>query len=145
TPMNLAASRLSRLVIRYRPAMESDRIPYSFKVIFDRIRVMRSRSALPAWLTVLLLLAQAAHGQEIRKMAFMLGAGQDELQVDISYHDPVEIDARLKGSRLLPVKLSVTNVSSRPVSLAYGDFKLNLNGNQSLAPVDAPAVADELR
>jgi hypothetical protein len=109
------------------------------------MRVVSRPPLISALLSAFFLIAQSAQAQEIRKMAFMLGTRQDELKVDVSYHDPAEVDARLKGSRLLPVQLTVTNVSSQPVSLNYADFRLNLNGNQLLSPVDAPAVAEEIR
>src|SRR5262249_12954929 len=64
---------------------------------------------------------------------------------EVSYHDPADVDARLKDSRLLPILLKVTNVSSRTASINYADFRLNLNGNQPLLPVDSSAVADEIR
>jgi len=77
-------------------------------------------------------------------MTFFLGNRQNELTIEIAYHDPAEIDERLKGSRLVPIRLSATNVSQQPVALNYADFRLNLNGNQTLTSVDPRVVADEI-
>ena len=78
-------------------------------------------------------------------MAFVLGAAQSELAVDISYRDPSEVDRRFKGSRLLPVELSVRNLSMRSLPFNYEDIRLGLNGQTPLAPVDAAAVLNEMR
>src|SRR6185295_7887453 len=78
-------------------------------------------------------------------MQFVIGARQQALRIELAYHDPADIDARLTGSRVLPFKLTASNVSSQPVPLDYADIKLNLNGNQTLTPVAANLVADEIR
>jgi hypothetical protein len=100
---------------------------------------------LPALVAAAMLMTEAAHGQDIRKMTFSLGGRQNDLRVEIAYHDPADIDKRLAGSRLLPIRLSVTNVSSQPISLDYADIRLTLNGTQTLSAVDAAAVASEIR
>jgi hypothetical protein len=53
-----------------------------------------------------LTLAQAAQGQDVRKMQFVIGARQQALRIELAYHDPADIDARLTGSRVLPFKLT---------------------------------------
>ena len=78
-------------------------------------------------------------------MAFVLGAAQSELAVDVSYRDPSELDRRFTGSRLLPVELSVRNVSTRPLQFNYEDIRLGLNGEASLTPASTSAVLDEMR
>src|SRR5215216_6214030 len=107
---------------------------------------MRTTNA-TLWLLMLVLLvpAQLVRGQEIRKMGFTLGHAQNELRIEIEYHDPGEIDKRLEGSRLLPIKLTVSNIASRPITLDYADLRLNVGGNQVLAPVDTTVVNEEIR
>src|SRR5262245_16868235 len=90
------------------------------------------------------LVATPLSAQEARKMEFLLGSRGAQLKIDVQYHDPGEIDI-LKGSRVLPVQLTITNESSRPVPLGYTDFKLTLNGNQTLSPVEPSVIADEIR
>jgi hypothetical protein len=88
----------------------------------------------------------AGYGQDVRKMEFVLrGTQQQQLQIEIKYHDPKDIDRRLQGSRVLPFSLSATNVSSAPARLDYGDIRLNLNGSRVLDPADPAVVADEIR
>jgi hypothetical protein len=89
--------------------------------------------------------AAPAHAQESRTMAFVLGAEQSELAVDVSYRDPSEVDRRFRGSRLLPVELLVRNLSTRPLPFDYGDVRLGLNGEASLSPATTAAVLDEMK
>jgi hypothetical protein len=91
-----------------------------------------------------LVFATPAHGQGTRKMEFRLGSLERELRVEIEYHDPGELAARLKGSRLVPVRFSGTNISAQPIRLDYSQIRLNLNG-QSLTPVDPALAVEEVK
>src|SRR5580765_1777452 len=71
-----------------------------------------------------------------------------ELQLDVRYHDPAELFARLKGSRIIPIWVSVKNVSPRPVELRYRDVMVGLGdpgGIVRLHPIKADAVPGEFR
>jgi hypothetical protein len=108
---------------------------------------MSPRSLRLAFLVLagVLLAGTPARGQDTRKMVFMLGAGQDELLVTAEYYDPADLDQRLKGTRVLPVKLTLKNIARKPVSFDYDDARLNLDGVGVLGPVDPDAVQRELR
>jgi hypothetical protein len=90
-------------------------------------------------------LVSTAEAQETRKMEFLLGARQNELSIAIEYEDPSVVDAALEGSRVLPVRLVVKNISGRAVRFDYGDVRLNLNGDRRLEPVDVKVVEQEIR
>jgi uncharacterized caspase-like protein len=92
-----------------------------------------------------LLVGQPAHGQEVRTMTFVLGKAQDELRVTAEYEDPGTVDKRLTGSRVVPVRLTVKNISSSAVTFNYTDFRLNLAGVVTLEPVDPSKVTDAIR
>ena len=92
-----------------------------------------------------LLAGTPARAQDTRKMVFMLGAAENELLVTAEYHDPADLDQRLKGTRVLPVKLTVRNITTRSVSLTYDDVRLNLDGVGVLGPADPEVVQRELR
>lgn len=96
-------------------------------------------------LILTLALAELANGQDVRKMHFVLGEQQGQLSIEVQYHDPGEIHDQLKGSRVLPFKLSVSNLSSQPVPLNYEDIRLNLEGNRLLTPSDISTIAEEIR
>jgi len=81
----------------------------------------------------------------VRTMTFVLGRTQDELRVTAEYEDPATVDKRLSGSRVVPVRLTVKNISSAPVTFDYTDFRLNLAGVVTLEPVDPSKVTAEIR
>jgi len=78
-------------------------------------------------------------------MEFQLGSRERELAVRVEYEDPSGIDRRLTGSRVLPVHLSIRNVSKNPIRLHPKDVGLNLNGNGLLVPVDEREVVQEMK
>jgi Caspase domain len=81
----------------------------------------------------------SADAQALMKMNIKLGT-PTEFDVDLEYHDPGELDQRLHGSRVLPISLTVTNVSNRTLRFDYKDVRLDLGtaGQQTpLVPVDA--------
>jgi uncharacterized caspase-like protein len=93
------------------------------------------------WLTlaavamVALLSPVAAYGQSPRfDMKVFLGP-MNELEVDAQYHDPSDIDARLKGTRVIPMWLVVRNRSTQPVRLDYQDLHLDLGRAVSAMPL----------
>jgi caspase domain-containing protein len=92
-----------------------------------------------------LLAGTPARGQDTRKMVFMLGAEQNELLVTAEYYDPADLDQRLQGSRVLPVKMTLKNIAQKPVSFNYGDARLHVDGVGVLGPVDADVVQREIR
>ena len=63
-------------------------------------------------LSLALLLAGVlpSHGQTAFEMKVYLGPG-NELEVDAQYRDPADIDRRLSGSRIIPMRLAVRNRS----------------------------------
>src|SRR5688572_1707216 len=91
-------------------------------------------------------LAQPALAQDMptRRMEFRLGTAQAQLVVQVDYHDPSGIDLRLRGSRLMPVALSVRNASGQPVPFDPADIRLNLNGDRVLSPIAEDAVVAEI-
>jgi len=100
---------------------------------------------LPAAVAIVLLASPAAHAQDVRTMTFVLGKALDEVRVTVEYEDPGTVDKRLTGSRVVPVRLTVRNISSSPVTINYADFRLNLAGATTLEPVDPSRVTDEIR
>ena len=93
------------------------------------------------WLTlaaaamVALLSPVAAYGQSPRfDMKVFLGP-MNELEVDAQYHDPSDIDAKLKGTRVIPMWLVVRNRSTQPVRLDYQDLHLDLGRAVSAMPL----------
>ena len=89
--------------------------------------------------TTVLSLPPASYGQGQFRMKLHLGP-MNELEVDAAYHDPSDIDARVDGTRVIPVWLDVTNRSPQPVRLDYQDLSLDLGraaGPDPLWPVDA--------
>jgi hypothetical protein len=102
-----------------------------------------------AALAVLLVLVCPARGagQTPFEMKVFLGPAR-ELEVDAQYHDPSDVDARLGGTRVIPMWLTVRNNGGAPVALGYGDMRLDLGsaaGSPPLAPVDAAAAREALR
>jgi hypothetical protein len=80
-------------------------------------------------------------------MSIHLGLA-NELAIDAEYHDPSDIDARLGGTRIIPMWLTVTNTSSKPVPLAYQDMRLDLGSASSavpLSPIEGGAARAMLR
>jgi hypothetical protein len=69
--------------------------------------------------------AAPADAQPLLKMKVTLGTPA-EFDVDVEYHDPGELDQRLQRSRVLPIWLAVTNVSTRKLSFDYKDVRLDL-------------------
>ena len=100
------------------------------------------------WLTlaaaalVALLSPVAANGQSPRfDMKVFLGP-MNELEVDAQYHDPSDIDAKLKGTRVIPMWLVVRNRSMQPVRLDYQDLHLDLGRAVSATPLYPIGAAD---
>jgi hypothetical protein len=80
-------------------------------------------------------------------MTIHLGSN-NELAVDAQYHDPSDIDQRLGGTRIIPMWLTVTNTSAKPVPLAYQDMRLDLGSASSttpLSPIEGGAARATLR
>jgi hypothetical protein len=107
--------------------------------------LMLKATCLCTLLTAVLVPAMPAYGQSTRKMEFQLGALERELRIEIEYHDPGELASRLKGSRLVPVRFSATNISSQRVPFDYSRIRLTLSGTQSLAPVDPGLAIEEVK
>ena len=59
------------------------------------------------------------------EMTVRLGSSQ-ELTVAAAYRDPADIDRALKGTRVIPMWLKVTNTSAMPVTIAYRDVTLDV-------------------
>jgi hypothetical protein len=76
-------------------------------------------------------------------MTIHLGSA-NELAIDAVYHDPSDVDARLSGTRIIPMMLTVTNNSSRPVPLAYQDMRLDLGNTAGATPL-SPIEPGEAR
>jgi hypothetical protein len=104
--------------------------------------------------TLVIVCAIAAVGvspavaQDRFRTRVLLGAPV-ELDVDLEYHDPGELDRRLGGSAVLPIWVSATNVSGRLLSLDYADLRLDLGAGgagsaASIAPMDAAAARERL-
>src|SRR5262245_33802227 len=130
---------------RYSGRTDSPLIPFLFRAIFVSRRLMLKPSCIPALAVAVLLSAQSTRAQDERQMQFVLGKQNNQLQVQVQYYDPSELDKNLKGTRILPLKISATNVSSEAVTLNYADIKLNLNGNRTLIPVKSAVIADLIR
>src|SRR5687768_3664502 len=80
------------------------------------------------------------------QMKVQLGPNR-ALEVDAVYHDPVDIDRRLAGTRVIPMLLTVRNTSSQPVPLDYRDVTLDLGGPGGLTrltPIDPATVRGTL-
>jgi hypothetical protein len=105
-----------------------------------------ARLLLPAIALALLTIAQPAAAQEwlTRRMEFRLGDANIDFAVEVEYQDPSGVDLRLRGVPLVPVRLSIRNVSGRPLPFAASQIVLNLNGTLPLAPVDDAAVVREM-
>ena len=97
-------------------------------------------------LILLLVVAAPARAQGLFKMTVKLGA-PTELDINVEYRDPGELDRRLQGSRVIPMWLDITNLSNRTVPFSYRDIRLDLgtnNGQTPLAPIDADEARDRL-
>jgi hypothetical protein len=81
-----------------------------------------------------LLSPVTSYGQDQFSMKVFLGPA-NELEVDARYHDPADIDAKLKGARVIPLWLSVRNRSKQPVRLDYQDLHLDLGRAASATPL----------
>lgn len=89
-------------------------------------------------IAIALVSAASADAQKLFDMKIYLG-DRNELEVDAVYRDPADIDRRLNGTRVIPMRLTVTNRSAQPVSLDYNDVRLDLGGDAGLTrlnPVD---------
>ena len=87
----------------------------------------------------ILICPMPSYGQGQIRMSIHLGLA-NELAIDAEYHDPSDIDQRLKGTRVIPMWLSVTNNSSRSMPLAYQDMRLDfgsVSGGSPLVPIEA--------
>jgi hypothetical protein len=91
------------------------------------------------------LIVSVAGAQDVRKMEFVSGQGQDELAVKVQYEEPSSVPALLHGSRVLSVFFEVRNASSRALSFQYRDLRLNLGGDAPLAAADPAAAWQEIR
>src|SRR5687767_8342762 len=87
-----------------------------------------------------------AQAQAPYQMKVYLGAG-NQLEVDAVYRDPVDVDRRLNGTRVIPMRLTAKNTSLQPQRLNYADVTLDLGtadtGLTRLMPV-APALARDI-
>lgn len=93
-------------------------------------------------MAVLLLGVLPSTGQTPFEMKVYLGPG-NELEVDAQYRDPADIDRRLTGTRVIPMRLNVRNRSAGSVRVDYADVRLDLGGDTGLTrlmPVE-PATA----
>lgn len=109
--------------------------------------MVKTRALVTACIAVATALPAPSYGQDLMTMRVLLGS-PTALAVDVEYHDPSELDARLKGSLVLPMWLSVTNVSPQTVRFDYADVRLDLGGTSGqapLVPVDADVARARLR
>lgn len=98
-------------------------------------------------IAVLLICPVPSYGQGQIRMSIQLGSA-NELAIDAEYHDPSDIDARLGGTRIIPMWLTVRNTSLKPVPLLYQDMRLDLGSASStmpLSPIDGGAARVMLR
>ena len=106
------------------------------------------RALVPALaLVVALVCPSLASAQRAFKMTVHLGQ-KSELEVDAEYRDPTDVDAKLQGTRVIPMWLSVRNVSAQSVPLDYKDLRLDLGragGAAPLEPVDPDLARQTLR
>ena len=108
---------------------------------------MGALGALGAAVVSILICPVSSYGQGQIRMTVHLGSA-NELTIDARYHDPSDIDQRLKGTRVIPMWLSVKNNSSQSVALAYQDMRLDFgseSGGMPLRPIDAREARDTLR
>jgi hypothetical protein len=85
-------------------------------------------------------------GQTLFEMKVHLGP-RNQLEIDAEYRDPADIDRRLSGTRVIPIRLTVRNRSGQPEPLDYRDVTLDLGGNDGvtrLMPVDPGAARKTL-
>ena len=111
---------------------------------------------LPALAVTLFLLALPAGAQdstplgaaepewETRTVSFDLGARATDFEVEVEYQDPSGVDLRLRDAAVLPVHVSIRNVSGRPLPFSTGDIVLNLNGTEPLDAVDDDVVVQQI-
>ena len=81
------------------------------------------------------------------RMSIQLGPA-NELVIDAQYHDPSDIDARLGGTRVIPMWLTVRNTSLKTLPLSYQDMRLDLGSASSatpLSPIEGGAARAMLR
>ena len=98
-------------------------------------------------IALLLICPAPIQGQGQIRMSIQLGPA-NELTIDAQYHDPSDIDARLGGTRVIPMWLTVRNTSLKPLPLAYQDMRLDLGSASSMAPlspIDGSAARAMLR
>lgn len=96
---------------------------------------------------VALTFATVAHGQDRFTAKVLLGA-PTTFDVDLEYHDPGELDRRLNGSRVIPIWMSVKNVSGQTARFDYADVRLDVGGGPgqtALEPVTADQAREQLR
>ena len=95
---------------------------------------MKTVFAASTFVACLLICPPPSQAQGQIRMTIQLGSAS-ELSVDAQYHDPSDVDARLKGTRIIPMWLSVKNNSPRPIPLAYEDMRLDLGSASSTTPI----------
>lgn len=94
-----------------------------------------------AWLSCVPMAA----AQPSRSMTVHLGSS-DRFEVTATYRDPAEVDEKLGGTSVVPMWLSVKNVSSNRASLVYEEITLDLGGLAAPLPaVDPRAARDRLQ
>lgn len=94
-----------------------------------------------AFIFFLQLTNSGAYEEIIREMRFKTG----DLEIEIKYQDPSDVDIRLKDSRVLPFHFSIKNLSNHVVSFRQDSIKLKMVGiPQHLAPVSVDAVVQEI-
>jgi hypothetical protein len=99
------------------------------------------RCLLLGWTLCLLLLAGQVQGDIVREMRFKLG----ELDVELKYQDPTDVDIRLKDSRVLTFQFVVRNPSRETVFFRLQDIELNLGTSRQLSPVSIETVMEEIK
>src|SRR5262245_53286932 len=102
------------------------------RVTFSRLTIFALLCASPAW------------AQERRELTFSLGSAQGALVMEVEYLDPAEFDARLEGSQVWPVRVSVRNDSEQPKRFGARDLRLSVGGGEALTPVSPVEIADEV-
>jgi hypothetical protein len=82
-----------------------------------------------------------AWAQNERTMRFSTGAADRTLDITVAYLDPDDVDARLTGEALWPVRLTLRNTSEATQTVRVEDLRLNVGGSLELSPVAPAAIA----